>query len=102
MRAPLLILLFVPLLVFGTSSDTAIVRTHLVAITKTDTPRTYQNIAQLNKTADYIRTVFLLYTDSVFLQEYTVNGLVYKNVICSFGTGNPKRIIVGAHYDVCG
>ncbi len=102
MRALLLILLLAPLLVFGTGSDTAIIRTHLVAITKTDTPRTYQNITQLNKTADYIRAVFLLYTDSVFFQEYTVNGFVYKNVICSFGTEHMKRIIVGAHYDVCG
>jgi Zn-dependent M28 family amino/carboxypeptidase len=31
-----------------------------------------------------------------------VDGNVYKNVLCSFGTENVKRIIVGAHYDVCG
>jgi len=30
-----------------------------------------------------------------------VKGKTYKNVICSFGTENKKRIIVGAHYDVC-
>ncbi|HCS21718.1 MAG TPA: peptidase M28 [Bacteroidetes bacterium] len=102
MRKVLFSLLFFPVLAFGETSDTAIIRTHLVAITKTDTPRTYQHIGQLNKTAEYIRTVFLHYSDSVFFQEYTVNGLVYKNVICSFGTEQEKRIIVGAHYDVCG
>jgi Zn-dependent M28 family amino/carboxypeptidase len=102
MKRFLFSLLLFPQLVFGEFSDTAIIRTHLVVITKTDTPRTYQNIGQLNKTADYIRTVFLLYSDSVFIQEYTVNGLVYKNVICSFGAEHLKRIIVGAHYDVCG
>lgn len=102
MRGLLFILIFLPILVFGETSDTASIRNHLVAITKTDTPRTYKHIGQLNKTADYIKAVFHQYSDSVFVQEYTVNGLVYKNVICSFGTEHPKRIIVGAHYDVCG
>lgn len=39
------------------------------------------------------------------MQEYTVEKdekrEIYKNVIASFGTGNTKRIIIGAHYDVC-
>lgn len=84
-----------------TISDTTIIKSHLTAITKTGKFRTYKNIDQLNKTADYIKTVFNQYSDSVFIQEYSVNGQVYKNVICSFGTENKKRIIVGAHYDVC-
>lgn len=84
-----------------TISDTTIIKSHLTAITKTEKFRTYKNIDQLNKTADYIKTVFSQYADSVFFQEYSVNGQVYKNVICSFGTENKKRVIVGAHYDVC-
>ncbi len=82
-------------------SDTTTIKSHLTAITKTGKFRTYRNIDQLNKTAGYIQSVFSKYSDSVFIQEYSVNGHVYKNVICSFGTENPKRIIVGAHYDVC-
>lgn len=82
-------------------SDTTIIKSHLTAITKTKKFRTHTNIDQLNKTADYIKNVFGQYADSVFFQEYIANGLVYKNVICSFGTENKKRIIVGAHYDVC-
>ena len=74
----------------------------MVAITKTGEFRTYKNIDQLNKTSEYIKTIFRQYSDSVSIQEYSVNGKVYKNVICSFGTENKKRIIVGAHYDVCG
>jgi Zn-dependent M28 family amino/carboxypeptidase len=85
-----------------TISDTTIIKSHLTAITKTGRFRTYKNIDQLNKTADYIKTVFNKYSDSVFIQEYSVNGQVYKNVICSFGTENKKRVIIGAHYDVCG
>jgi Zn-dependent M28 family amino/carboxypeptidase len=83
------------------NSDTTQIRTHLTAITKTGQFRTYRNLDQLNQTADYIKTIFNQYSDNVSIQEYSVNGQVYKNVICSFGTENEKRIIVGAHYDVC-
>jgi Zn-dependent M28 family amino/carboxypeptidase len=84
-----------------TISDTTVIKSHLTAITKTGEYRTYKNIDQLNKTAEYIKSVFSEYSDSIFIQEYSVNGQVYKNVICSFGTENKKRVIVGAHYDVC-
>jgi hypothetical protein len=84
-----------------TFSDTTIIKSHLTAITKTGEFRTYNNIAELNKTAEYIKTIFRQYSDSVFTQEFSVNGQIYKNVICSFGTENRMRVIVGAHYDVC-
>ncbi len=81
--------------------DTTIIKSHLTAITKTGQFRTHKNIEQLNKTADYIKSVFGQYSDSISIQEYTVDGKIYKNVICSFGTEHKKRIIVGAHYNVC-
>jgi len=83
------------------NADTSLIKSHLTAITKTGEFRTHHNIDQLNQTADYIKNVFMKYSDSVSFQEYKVKGLIYKNVICSFGTENKKRIIVGAHYDVC-
>lgn len=84
------------------NTDTIAIKNHLKNITKTPSYRNHQNIEQLNATANYIKTDFLMYSDSVSFQEYEVDGKVYKNVICSFGTENPQRIIVGAHYDVCG
>lgn len=84
------------------NSDTALIKSHLIVLTKTPKFRTYQNVDQLNQTANYIKGVFEKYAGSVYFQEYEVNGQVYKNVICSFGTANKKRIIVGAHYDSCG
>lgn len=95
------LLLFATNVFAKTISDTTIIKSHLSAITKTGKFRTYKNIDQLNNTAEYIKSVFKQYSDSVFIQEYSVNGQVYKNVICSFGTENKKRVIVGAHYDVC-
>lgn len=84
-----------------TLSDTSIIKSHLTILTRTEKFRTHNNIDQLNKTADFIKSVFIQFTDSVIIQEYTANGSTYKNVICSFGTENKKRIILGAHYDVC-
>lgn len=83
-------------------TDTVSIKNHLKNITNTPSYRNHQNIAQLNIIADYIKSSFLKYSDSVSFQEYEVEGKTYKNVICSFGTKNKSRIIVGAHYDVCG
>ncbi|GEJ46682.1 hypothetical protein CRS_32900 [Chryseobacterium sp. ON_d1] len=78
------------------------VKKHLTALTQTPQFRNHKNIDQLNAVADYIHQTFAAYGDSTSFQEYKVDGKVYKNVITSFGTENTKRIIIGAHYDVCG
>ena len=83
-------------------SDSILVKKHLVALTQIPKFRNYQNIEQLDSIADYIKNDFEKYSDSTHFQEYKVNDVVYKNVITSFGTENKKRIIIGAHYDVCG
>lgn len=83
-------------------SDTSLIKTYLKTLTKTPQFRNHTNIDQLNLTADYIKTIFEKSSDSVSAQEYDVDQKIYKNIICSFGTENKKRIIVGAHYDVCG
>lgn len=83
-------------------SDTSLIKSHLKTLTKTSRFRNYNNIDQLNLTADYIKTIFEKSSDSVSVQEYNVDQKTYKNIICSFGTENKKRIIIGAHYDVCG
>jgi hypothetical protein len=82
-------------------SDTTIIKQHLTVLTKTPLPRDYRHLSQLNETADFIKSIFSLYTDSVSFQSYVENKQVYKNVIASFGPKDAPRIIVGAHYDVC-
>ncbi len=107
-------LFFVGILTFGlnkknrplppskTSADSSLVKKHLVELTQIPEFRNHKNVDQLNKIADYIHDNFYTYSDSTSFQEYKVDGKVYKNVICSFGTEHKKRIIIGAHYDVCG
>lgn len=84
------------------STDSIQVRKHLNALVKTTNFRNFENVEQLDLVAAYIKDDFSKYSDSVSFQEFTVDGQIYKNVVASFGTENKKRIIVGAHYDVCG
>jgi Zn-dependent M28 family amino/carboxypeptidase len=109
LNLPPLRLIFTSLLFFAVilnfkaqKSDTVLIKNHLINITKTANFRNYQNLEQLNRIAKYIHADFSKYADKVSYQEFDVNGVIYKNVICSFGTENSKRIVVGAHYDVCG
>lgn len=74
-----------------------------------DPPRNYKNLSSLNRAADYIFNEFSQCTKQVEFQRYQVENNEdknekneYKNVIASFGPRKSKRIIVGAHYDVCG
>lgn len=83
-------------------ADINLVKSHLTALTQTPEFRNHKNLDQLNAIADYIKEDFNKYGDSTTFQEYNVDGKIYKNVITSFGTEHQKRIIIGAHYDVCG
>jgi len=83
-------------------TDITLLKKHLTNITKTAGYRNPENLTQLNAIANYIKADFLKYSTKVSFQEYKVNGKIYKNVICSFGTENQQRLIIGAHYDVCG
>ena len=64
--------------------------------------RNYYQIASLNKAAGYIKDEFEKLGCTVEEQKYKVAGGEYKNIIASFGPKEGSRIVVGAHYDVCG
>jgi Zn-dependent M28 family amino/carboxypeptidase len=95
--------------VFG-QADTVLIKNHLTAITKTKGYRHFMNVDLLNKVANYIHSNFEQYADTTYFQEFELNGLTYKNVICVFeptklnsiGEKNTQTIVIGAHYDVCG
>ena len=61
-----------------------------------------EHVERLDQCARYIFDEFKKLTDSVTEQKYLVGKKEYENVICSFGPKDGERIIVGAHYDVCG
>ena len=82
--------------------DTHILRTHLEFLTGMKAFRTYPDTVALDEAAAYIREVFSQTTGRVSDQPYEARGRTYRNVICSFGPEEAPRMIVGAHYDVCG
>ena len=83
-------------------SDTILIRDHLEFMTKSDQFRNFENIDRLDSVAKYIYDDFRKYADTVYYQTYTVDGSIYRNVVCSFGPMEAERTIIGAHYDVCG
>ncbi|MBE7176336.1 MAG: M28 family peptidase [Mucilaginibacter polytrichastri] len=64
--------------------------------------RNYRNTAILATTCSYIRQAFKKAGLEVEEQKWKVNGVEYTNVIGVYNKGKAKRLIVGAHYDVCG
>ncbi|MEO0471864.1 MAG: M28 family peptidase [Bacteroidota bacterium] len=83
-------------------ADTSLIQHHLRFISQTDDFRHHANPNRLNEVAAYLHAAFAQYSQSVSYQPFTVDGTEYKNVIATFGPPDAPRIIVGAHYDVCG
>jgi Zn-dependent M28 family amino/carboxypeptidase len=65
-------------------------------------PRNYLNTESLNKAEYYITHEFTKYGITTEQQPFEVSGNLYKNIIASVGPKEGDRIVVGAHYDVCG
>ena len=83
-------------------TDTIRLSNHLKKITETSDFRHFMNPQILDQVAACIKAELEISADSVYYQEFTVNGTVYRNVIASYGVKNASTIVVGAHYDVCG
>jgi Zn-dependent M28 family amino/carboxypeptidase len=71
-------------------------------LTSLQPARNHANLASLNKAADYIYQEFSKLGCQPELQTFTADGKEYKNIIASFGKMDGERVIIGAHYDVCG
>ncbi|MDQ2772581.1 MAG: M28 family peptidase [Bacteroidota bacterium] len=85
------------------TADTARLRQHLTYLTTTPQPRSYQHPAVLDSVAAYVaRAMRADGAYDVREQPYQVQGRTYRNVLGSFGPTGGPRLIVGAHYDVCG
>ena len=64
--------------------------------------RNYMNLKSLDKAASYIENEFQSLGASTEIQTWKAGGREYKNVIASYNPHKERRLIVGAHYDVCG
>ncbi|HNP23467.1 MAG TPA: M28 family peptidase [Panacibacter sp.] len=91
-----------PLVKSSRIADTIHIQNDLRFLTKECRYRNYQNLAALNKAADYVEAGFKKITPRVEEQRYRVKGQQFRNITCSVGPENAERIIIGAHYDACG
>lgn len=64
--------------------------------------RNHDNPESLDKAAAYIKKQLKKAGLETRLQTYQVDGKTYANVIGSMGKDKQDRLILGAHYDVCG
>lgn len=64
--------------------------------------RNYKNATSLENAYTYIKTEFEKAGAAPEVQTWLVAGSEYKNVIASYNAHKKQRLIVGAHYDVCG
>ena len=64
--------------------------------------RNYQNLASLAQVVDYIKNEFEKAGLDVQYQKWNAAGNEYTNVIGVYNGHKSKRLVVGAHYDVCG
>ncbi|MDD2939831.1 MAG: M28 family peptidase, partial [Acinetobacter harbinensis] len=75
---------------------------YLQQIIGQDSYRNYKNVQELQRVSAWIKEQMRLFGIPCQYQNYIVNGLSYRNVVCSLNAGYADKIIVGAHYDVLG
>lgn len=64
--------------------------------------RSYDHLDSMKKSATYISQKFGEYGLTPQEQEFVVSGTTYVNIVASVGPPGGSRLVVGAHYDVCG
>jgi hypothetical protein len=64
--------------------------------------RSYVHPDSMKNAADYISRKFAEYGMAPSEQAFIAEGKPYVNIIASVGPRDGSRVIVGAHYDVCG
>mgnify|MGYP001232683849 FL=1 len=64
--------------------------------------RNYENIESLEKVVSYIKEQLSNINVGHAEQKWLAEENEYKNILCSYQPQKQKRLIMGAHYDVCG
>ncbi len=78
---------------------------HVEFLTQLRPFRNYLNLDSLEKVCDYLKAEFEKYGLVPSEQKFMVRGQEYKNILATYNADqsqSQRRLIVGAHYDVCG
>ncbi len=83
-------------------ANTKVLYKHVEFLTEITPSRNYLNLNSLQKVVDYIKTEFEKIGGSPVEQKWIAEKNEYSNIIASYNPTKKRRLIVGAHYDVCG
>lgn len=75
---------------------------HISFLSTIEPARNYRNVDSLNRVAEYIQNEWRQLQLPVEEQTYLVQGKTYKNIMTYYGPTEGERVVIGAHYDVCG
>lgn len=75
---------------------------HVAFLTSLMPARNYLHAASLEKVCTYLKSEFEKAGAKPEEQAWTADGREYKNIIASYNRHKSSRLVVGAHYDVCG
>lgn len=64
--------------------------------------RVYSDTAVLDRVGCFIEAEFKERSPVTYKQTYQIGGFRYSNIIALVGDTTKPRIVIGAHYDVCG
>jgi Zn-dependent M28 family amino/carboxypeptidase len=86
----------------GTPVPAARLRADVEALSAIEPARSYLNSGSLERAAQYVADGFRRAGWQTSSQDFLAEGRRYSNVVARLGDGRRERIVVGAHYDVCG
>jgi Zn-dependent M28 family amino/carboxypeptidase len=82
--------------------DPAALERHVRMLSQTFHPRSFDDPANLNAVADYIRAQFDAAGARTGEQIFEIGGRPYRNISAHFGPAAGPLLVIGAHYDSCG
>ncbi len=83
-------------------ADSNLMKLYVDSLCNEGVYRTWMNVKELNRAGDFIFDQFKRYSNHTEKQIFKDKKHEYFNVISSFGPLDAPRLIIGAHYDVCG
>ena len=83
-------------------ANQALLYQHVEFLTSLRPYRNYKNLESLEEVCSYLKEQFKTYGLEYEEQVFNVGGSDYKNIIGTFNGDKERRLIVSAHYDVCG
>ena len=82
--------------------DVARLRRDVHALAGAPSARSYDDLEALEAAATYIENELAKAGARVERQSYQVAGQTHHNVVATYGKHPNRRLVIGAHYDVCG